>query len=485
MEAHAFRLSPAGKGQGVSCDENGAFIGIIPLLKCVDSAGGPSWQTIDPARLSREVGAQFGLPIDMSRKAAGLKVIADALTAGDIPRAQIATVLLAIPDAPPLSKSAQSREAMLQFIRDLHWSGMLKSDWDPDEHPRWPAGAPDSQGGQFAPKREGGGGLSSQTDATDRSPRIQLADAGMSDAIDDPVAEAVRAAAAAARHNSTEPRSQPKAVRSHEDDTQTFGSRVAQGVEFALTEIGRAEISENQTNISASITVAHAIGGALRDYANYRAQPWLDSHGNPIWVSVINNGDPFSDRSELMGHELFAPSAPLTRPGTNADWIDPMLDLVSVGATVAGPAVRAFGAGARITADTSIVAADTPFIILPKELFPGFDSRLPIGKYTIPTNAVPRTTTYGELVGEQIGNLVQIASPTTEMILRTAPGIKGVDIELKAEDAFVAGFRYAEIKPVTDSGFRTFNRQLARWKLSEPVLAITYDYDGNIYYGFP
>ncbi len=41
---------------------------------------------------------------------------------------------------------------MIKFIRDLHWSGMLKADWDPDEHPRWPAGSPDSRGGQFAPK---------------------------------------------------------------------------------------------------------------------------------------------------------------------------------------------------------------------------------------------------------------------------------------------------------------------------------------------
>lgn len=27
--------------------------------------------------------------------------------------------------------------------------------WDPDEHPCWPAGSADSQGGQFAPNGEG------------------------------------------------------------------------------------------------------------------------------------------------------------------------------------------------------------------------------------------------------------------------------------------------------------------------------------------
>jgi hypothetical protein len=60
-------------------------------------------------------------------------------------RAQIAAVLLGIPDPPQLSKGAAVPERTIKLIRDLHWSGMLK--WDPDEHPRWPAGQ--SDGGQF------------------------------------------------------------------------------------------------------------------------------------------------------------------------------------------------------------------------------------------------------------------------------------------------------------------------------------------------
>lgn len=38
--------------------------------------------------------------------------------------------------------------------RLCHWlraSGLLKADWDPTQHPRWPAGSPDSIGGRFAP----------------------------------------------------------------------------------------------------------------------------------------------------------------------------------------------------------------------------------------------------------------------------------------------------------------------------------------------
>jgi hypothetical protein len=33
--------------------------------------------------------------------------------------------------------------------------GFFRKVWESDEHPRWPTGAPDSQGGQFAPKGEG------------------------------------------------------------------------------------------------------------------------------------------------------------------------------------------------------------------------------------------------------------------------------------------------------------------------------------------
>jgi hypothetical protein len=89
------------------------------------------------------------------------------------------------------------------------------------------------------------------------------------------------------------------------------------------------------------------------------------------------------------------------------------------------------------------------------------------------------------LVGAQIGRLVQDTYPDLVMILRTSPGMKGVDIELKLDDASLTGFQYAEIKPLTDYGFRSFNAQVARWKLDGPVHVFTYDYQGNIYYGFP
>lgn len=149
---HEFHLSPPGEGRGVSCDANGAFVGDIPLLKRSIVDGRERWEPRECGELSKAIGASFGLPIDMSAKLGGVRAIANALNDGDVARAQIATVLLGIPELPDLSKDACSPADLKKFVDELQWSGLLKADWDADEHPRWPAGAPDSQGGQFAPK---------------------------------------------------------------------------------------------------------------------------------------------------------------------------------------------------------------------------------------------------------------------------------------------------------------------------------------------
>jgi hypothetical protein len=128
------------------------FVGLVPLLNRSSMHGKDRWEPRDCGQLSKQLGSEFGLPIDLSTKAGGLKAICNALNESDVTRAQIAAVLLGIPESPPLAKSAHSKSEMIRFIRDLHWSGLIKADWDPDEHPRWPAGAADSQGGRFAPK---------------------------------------------------------------------------------------------------------------------------------------------------------------------------------------------------------------------------------------------------------------------------------------------------------------------------------------------
>ena len=101
-----FRLAPAGSGRGVSCDANGAFVGGIPLLK--RSEAGNDWEPRDCVELSEQIAMNFGLPIDMTAKMGGLGAISRALNEGNIARAQIATVLLAIPGAPSTSSETSS-----------------------------------------------------------------------------------------------------------------------------------------------------------------------------------------------------------------------------------------------------------------------------------------------------------------------------------------------------------------------------------------
>ncbi len=175
-----FKLSlPVGQS-GLSCDATGAFIEDIPLLKREGEDGSDSaWIARSTDELSEEIGARYGLPVDLSSRVEGLDAIARALNTGEVARAQMATVLLAFPEVPTLSKGALSSDALEQFARELYRGGLLKADWDPDEHPRWPTGSPDSQGGQFAPKDEASSGAdgSSQSDASFPGARTESDDA--------------------------------------------------------------------------------------------------------------------------------------------------------------------------------------------------------------------------------------------------------------------------------------------------------------------
>jgi hypothetical protein len=126
---HQFHLSPPGNG-GICCEENGAFVGAVPMLARTRRNGKDEWRPRDGDSLSQEMSAQYGLPVDMSSKRGGLCAIAKALNAGDLVRAQIATVLLGVPDPPSLSKGAPSRQDVIKLAVELRWSGLLKADWD-------------------------------------------------------------------------------------------------------------------------------------------------------------------------------------------------------------------------------------------------------------------------------------------------------------------------------------------------------------------
>ena len=139
---HEFRLSSKA-GVGVRCDVDGAFVGDVPLLKRVRNA----WKPRETDELSEELGEAYGLPVDVSPKRDGFAVIARALNGGDVARAQIATVLLQLPNPPLLAKAVPTQIEIICLALALDWSGLLKVN---TRH--WPAKSPDGKGGQFAPK---------------------------------------------------------------------------------------------------------------------------------------------------------------------------------------------------------------------------------------------------------------------------------------------------------------------------------------------
>lgn len=96
--------------------------------------------------------AQYGLLIDMSSKGAVSQSSPRRLATAMSFAPRLRPYCWASTMPPSLSKGAPSRQEMIKLANDLRWSGLLKADWDPDQRPRWPAGASDSQGGQFARK---------------------------------------------------------------------------------------------------------------------------------------------------------------------------------------------------------------------------------------------------------------------------------------------------------------------------------------------
>jgi len=160
-------------GIGVSCGTDGVFVGAIPLLKKVCGTGASGrpdqWEMRPVADINRDLSMCYGVPVELDRKIDGLRRIAQALSRGDLMHAQIATLHLQIPDPPALPRSEQAPGEIVEVARQLQASELLKADWDPAKHPRWPAGSPGRIGGEFAPA---GTASDDSTDAAQNAPVI-------------------------------------------------------------------------------------------------------------------------------------------------------------------------------------------------------------------------------------------------------------------------------------------------------------------------
>lgn len=140
---------------GVECDGEGPRVAKFPLLVKDGPAG---WRPRPAAELVSTLTSIFGVPIDVSSKLQGLATVADALNQNDMARAQIATLLLKLPD--PQSFEAEDGGRLRKFSALFH-AGWIGKDWDPAKHPR--TGAPPSPG-WFAPTS--GSGTESGSEVT-------------------------------------------------------------------------------------------------------------------------------------------------------------------------------------------------------------------------------------------------------------------------------------------------------------------------------
>ena len=129
-----FRLSRG----GVECDEQGLRLGGCALL-ARDNRG--AWKARDERDLGHDLSHVYGFRVDARAKMAGFGVVAKSLQDGNLAKAQIAALLLQLPDPPARTDAALGKSAEQRLYYDLVCCGLLKadSDWD-EKHPR--TGAP-------------------------------------------------------------------------------------------------------------------------------------------------------------------------------------------------------------------------------------------------------------------------------------------------------------------------------------------------------
>jgi hypothetical protein len=147
LKIRTFRLRTG----GVECDADGLRVGGAQLLKSVGASSAVrNWRPLAQPEIDCILGRAYGARICASDKRRGLAVVAEALNKGELARAQIAALLLRLPD-PVLSKlDPNARGEELARLRE---SGLLAKDWEEADHPR--TGTPPNPG-WFAPRDDSG-----------------------------------------------------------------------------------------------------------------------------------------------------------------------------------------------------------------------------------------------------------------------------------------------------------------------------------------
>jgi hypothetical protein len=69
-----------------------------------------------------------------------------------------------------------------------------------------------------------------------------------------------------------------------------------------------------------------------------------------------------------------------------------------------------------------------------------------------------------------------------DWFMRTARGVNGVDATYRGPVGRNPGFKYAELKPYSQNGYDTFQKQMDNWRLPEGKTQLWfYDQQGNIF----
>jgi hypothetical protein len=120
----------------------------------LEPVGAPSgvrnWRPVAQPAIDRILSRAYDARICASDKRRGLAIVAEALNKSELARAQIAALLLRLPDPVAVKLDPDARDEELACLRE---SGLLAKDWNEAEHPR--TGTPPNPG-WFAPKDESG-----------------------------------------------------------------------------------------------------------------------------------------------------------------------------------------------------------------------------------------------------------------------------------------------------------------------------------------
>jgi len=147
LRTRTFRL----RAGGVECDVDGLRVGGAQLLESVGApSGARNWRPLAQPEIDRVLTRAYDAGISANGKRQGLAVVAEALNKGELARAQIAALLLRLPDPAVSALDPEPRDEQLARLRE---SGLLAKDWDEAEHPR--TGTPPNPG-WFAPRDDSG-----------------------------------------------------------------------------------------------------------------------------------------------------------------------------------------------------------------------------------------------------------------------------------------------------------------------------------------